>query len=148
MNTLPCGAAASVLHFIRISALLWALGCQLGLIWSACYDDYPLICPDGMEASSLGGAKALLGLLGFKYSAVKLVQPDKADTLGVRLDLEACREGVVKASNKPGRIDEILQTLMAMLEKCKLRLRPSDFAFTTWQVAVCGYADCGPFCNA
>ena len=125
MNTLPFGAAASVLHFNHISALLWALGCQLGLIWSAYYDDYPLICPGGMEASTLGGAKALLGLLGFKYSADKLVQPDfQADMLGVRLDLGACGKGVVQVSNKPGRIDEILQTLTTIVEERKLR--PSD----------------------
>ena len=78
-----------------------------------------------MEASTLGGAKALLGLLGFKDSADKLIQPDcKADMLGVRLDLGSCREGFVKVSNKPGRIYEILQTLTPILEQRKLR--PSD----------------------
>ena len=44
--------------------------------------------------------------------------------LGVRLDLGSCREGIVKVSNKPGRIDEILQTWTTVLEQRKLR--PSD----------------------
>jgi hypothetical protein len=65
MNALPSGASASVLHFDRVSALLWALGCQLNLVWAPYYDDYPITCPQGLEQSSLGTAKAMLGLLGF-----------------------------------------------------------------------------------
>ena len=49
MCTLPFGASASVLHFNRVSVLLWALGCHLNLIWASYYDDYPILCPAGLE---------------------------------------------------------------------------------------------------
>ena len=45
MCTLPFGASASVLHFNRVSVLLWALGCHLNLVWASYYDDYPIYAP-------------------------------------------------------------------------------------------------------
>ena len=62
MHTLPFGSSASVLHFNRISWLLWALGCRLGLLWSCYYDDYPILCPKDLESSSMGAAKAMFKL--------------------------------------------------------------------------------------
>ena len=72
MNTLPFGASASVLHFNRVSNLLWALGCKLGIIWSSYYDDFPLLCPSSLEQSTLGSAKTMFNILGFDYAVDKL----------------------------------------------------------------------------
>eukprot|EP00435_Cladocopium_sp_Y103_P036742 s2741_g9.t1 len=123
MRTLPFGAAASVLHFNRISKLLWALGCKLGLIWASYYDDYPMLCPAMLESSSLSGAKALLNLLGFQYAGDKLFEPSpKADVLGVELDLAMSRRGVVDIRNKQERIHDICQTLDSILESRRLAM--------------------------
>ena len=85
MHTLPFGSSASVL---RVSWLLWALGCRLGLLWSCYYDDYPILCPRDLEASSMGASKAMFNLLGFQFAEDKLAPPaDKAELLGVELDL-------------------------------------------------------------
>ena len=54
MNTLPFGAAASVLHFNRVSNLLWAIGCKLGIVWSSYYDDFPLLCHQWTGAVDAG----------------------------------------------------------------------------------------------
>eukprot|EP00435_Cladocopium_sp_Y103_P073695 s366_g44.t1 len=125
MRTLPFGAAASVLRFNRISKLLWALGCKLGLIWASYYDDYPMLCPAMLESSSLSGAKALFNFLGFQYAGDKLFEPShKADILGVELDLALSCQGVVDIRNKQERIHDICQTLDNILES--RRLKPRD----------------------
>lgn len=122
MCTLPFGAAASVLHFNRVSVLLWALGCHLNLVWSSYYDDYPIICPEGLEQSSVGAAKAMLGLLGFDYSEEKLREPEaRNEMLGVELDMSASTEGVVSVRNKQDRIEEIKAMLDKIMREKKVR---------------------------
>eukprot|EP00435_Cladocopium_sp_Y103_P051984 s3318_g16.t1 len=108
MHTLPFGASASVLHFNRVSNLLWAAGCKLGLVWASYFDDYPLLCPDGLEQSSVGAAKAMLGLFGFDYAGDKLQEPGfRSDLLGVELDLSLSGKGLVQVGNKKDRILEL-----------------------------------------
>ena len=125
MCTLPFGASASVLHFNRVSTLLWALGCCLDLIWSSYFDDYPIICPDMLEHSSLGSAKALMGLLGFGYSDEKLKEPGvRCELLGVELDLSESRSGIVAVRNKQDRIDDIRMSLDKIISE--RQLRPKD----------------------
>ena len=124
--TLPFGASASVLHFNRISTLLWALGCHLNIIWSSYFDDYPVLCPEGLERSSLGAAKAMLGLLGFEYSSEKLKEPGpKSEMLGVELDLTESKTGCIAICNKRDRVDEISAALDKIISEG--RLRPRDF---------------------
>ena len=108
MNTLPFGAVASVLHFNRVSNLIWALGCHLGLVWGSYFDDFPLICPSNMEASTLSAARAMLQLLGFEFAEDKLEDPATvAGMLGVELDLEECHKGIIKVRNKQNRVEEL-----------------------------------------
>lgn len=53
----------------------------------AYYDDYPIICRQGLEQSSLGTAKVTLGLLGFDCSSGKpRAQRGECDA-GGRMDL-------------------------------------------------------------
>ena len=42
MKTLPFGSTASVLHFNRVSRLIWRLGLELDL-WSSYFDDVPCL---------------------------------------------------------------------------------------------------------
>ena len=108
MNTLPFGAVASVLHFNRVSNLIWALGCHLGLVWGSYFDDFPLICPSNMKASTLSAARAMLQLLGFEFAEDKLEEPATvAGMLGVELDLEECQKGIIKVRNKQNRVEEL-----------------------------------------
>ena len=124
MCTLPFGASASVLHFNRVSVLLWALGCHLNLVWASYYDDYPIICPQGLEQSSLGTAKAMLGLLGFDYSAEKLRDPNEVnEMLGVELDLTGSKQGIVNIRNKQDRVEEIKTMLDRIVLEGKVKPR-------------------------
>ena len=66
MNTLPFGASASVLHFNRVSVLLWALGCHLNLVWASYYDDYLIICPQGLGAIFTGNCQGHAGPFGVR----------------------------------------------------------------------------------
>eukprot|EP00435_Cladocopium_sp_Y103_P014126 s1913_g3.t1 len=122
MHTLPFGASASVLHFNRISNLLWAIGCHLGLIWSSYYDDYPMLCPGELEQSTLGAAKALFNILGFDYAADKVSEPsERAEILGVGLDVAESRHGTIRVGNKKERVAEIDATLSKIFDEGKLR---------------------------
>ena len=51
--TLPFGACASVDCFLRISALLHAIGCELALLWTNYFDDFPLASHSLVSTSSL-----------------------------------------------------------------------------------------------
>eukprot|EP00435_Cladocopium_sp_Y103_P010138 s2396_g2.t1 len=125
MHTLPFGASASVLHFNRVGNLLWAAGCKLGLVWASYFDDYPVLCPDGLEQSSVGAAKAMLGLFGFDYSGDKLQMPDvRAELLGVELDLSLSSKGCVQVGNKKDRVMEIGAALDKILNDRSIR--PKD----------------------
>ena len=123
MRTLAFGSSASVLHFNRISVLLWALGCKLGLLWSCyCYDDYPILCPEELQQSSVEAAKAFLNLVGFQYAKDRLQDPEgNAEILGMEVDLKESSRGVVKVRNKQDRIDEIGNALDAILDSGKIR---------------------------
>ena len=117
MNTLPFGAVASVLHFNRVSNLIWALGCHLGLVWGSYFDDFPLICPATMESSTMAAARAMLQLLGFQFADDKLEDPSTvASVLGVELDLGECQKGIIKVRNKQSRVEELK---VAFAEICK-----------------------------
>ena len=141
MCTLPFGASASVLHFNRVSTLLWAVGCYLNIVWSSYFDDYPVLCPEGREKSTLGSAKTLLGLLGFNYSSEKLKDPSpRSEMLGVELDLTESKMGCVSIGNKQDRIADISATLDKII--LDGRLRPKDlqshlgrFQFAEMQIA-------------
>lgn len=125
MNTLPFGASASVLHFNRISYLLWACGCYLGVLWASYFDDFPIVVLPGLEVSTMAAAKGMLGLLGFVYAKDKLEPPaDKATMLGVELDLTESRNGVIRICNRQDRVDGICEFLDKMI--CDGSMRPAD----------------------
>ena len=125
MHTLPFGSSASVLHFNRVSWLLWALGCRLGLLWSCYYDDHPILCPKDLEASSMGAAKAMFNLLGFHFAEDKLAPPaDKAELLGVELDLKQSKQGKISIRNRQDRVTDLEAAMSEILEARKLR--PKD----------------------
>ena len=83
MRTLPFGSVASVLHFNRVSRLLWRLGVQLGVIWGSYFDDYPTICHSLHAASTMTCVQGLFKLLGFGFAEDKLAPFEtRAEMLG------------------------------------------------------------------
>lgn len=67
--TLPFGAAASVLHFNRISRALWLIGtAELKLVWGNFYDDFPTLSPSIASKATDHSATLLLKLLGWWIS--------------------------------------------------------------------------------
>ena len=108
MKTLPFGASVSVDKFLRVSAFLQAAGCELALLWSNYFDDFPLASHRLTSVSSLSAAKAMLTLFGFEFAADKLLPFEQTcEVLGVKLDLSLAHEGEIRITNKPSRIEEV-----------------------------------------
>ena len=74
--------------FLRVSTLLHAAGCALGVCWASYFDDYPMASHALTESSTMAACKSLLSLLGFDYADDKLNPfAQLADMLGVQLDV-------------------------------------------------------------
>lgn len=123
MRTLPFGAKAAVYHFNRVARLLWAIGCDLHLIWSNYFDDYPLLSHQLLESSTISTAKLLMKLLGYKIAEDKLNDFSAVtEMLGVELNLGV--HGKVQIQNKKSRQVEVASAINEILQgngvKCDL----------------------------
>lgn len=115
-KTLPFGAAGSVHNFLRVSAFLHAAGCQLGILWSNYFDDFPIVTHQKNTSSTMVAAKGLLSLFGFTYAQDKLNPFGKqAEVLGVVVDLADTPKGEVRVTNKPSRVDDLTVALNDIL---------------------------------
>ncbi|CAK9064419.1 unnamed protein product, partial [Durusdinium trenchii] len=116
MRTLPFGSVASVLHFNRISRLIWALGLRLGILWTNYFDDYPTITHEAHQLSTMTCVKGLFELLGFAFGEEKLAPfGEEAKTLGVLVNLSQASQGKIVVDNKPSRKQELLETIDKVL---------------------------------
>lgn len=78
------------------------------MVWSNYFDDYPCISHELNAKSTMAAVKSMLELLGFAYASDKLEPFGKnSDMLGIRLDLEAAKSGVIVVDNKPSRKEEL-----------------------------------------
>lgn len=124
-RVLPFGAAASVRHFLRVSAFLHAAGMFMGLCWAAYFDDFILITHECHRRSSFQSALSLFKLFGFPVSTDKLADFDTtAEVLGVELDVKDAHAGTIRVKNKQSRIDELVQFLDTVLTRGYLK--PSE----------------------
>ncbi|CAK9116007.1 unnamed protein product [Durusdinium trenchii] len=115
-KTLPFGAAGSVRNFLRVSAFLHAAGCQLGILWSNYFDDFPIVTHQKNTSSTMVAAKGLLSLFGFTYAQDKLNPFGKqTEVLGVVVDLADTPKGAVRVTNKPSRVDDLTVALNDIL---------------------------------
>ena len=115
-QALPFGGSSSVLHFNRISHLLWRIGVELFLFWSCFFDDYPVMSPGSISASTKETMLLLMRLLGFACSEEKLEEfAEKATVLGVEVDCSLSSEGKVLIRNKQGRAEEVCRALQQLL---------------------------------
>ena len=118
MNCLPFGAVGSVHHFNRLARLLWGIGLHyLMLPWVNYFDDFPLISPRELLASTLAAAKALFKLLGFEISVDKLKPfEDTAEVLGVVIDCEKFLDAKLTFRMKESRRTELLKAINEVLD--------------------------------
>ena len=121
MNVMPFGASASVLHFLRVSTFLHAVGCALGSCWACYFDDFPVASHARASASALASTKGMLRLLGFEFGLEKL-QPfaSHAELLGVLIDLSEAGIGAIHVRNKPSRVEELRGLLDAAIASKKI----------------------------
>ncbi|CAE7220298.1 unnamed protein product [Symbiodinium natans] len=121
MHTLPFGAAASVDKFLRISAFIQAAGCELSLLWTNYFDDFPLASNQTTSSSCIAAAKTFLTLMGFEYASDTL-EPfsQTCEVLGVRIDLTRAEQGFIEVCNKPSRVQEVLHLLDGALGSHRL----------------------------
>ena len=137
MNTLPFGSVASVLHFNRVSRLLWRLELEMGILWTNYFDDYPCISHLLHEKSTMSAVKGLFELLGYAYAKDKLLDfSNESEMLGIKLDLSGPRSGVVVVDNKESRKSEMAELLGKILETKKVV--PSELPLTLGKLQ---YAD-------
>ena len=116
-NVLPFGAAASVVHFNRISRLVHHIGLHAGVLWGSYFDDFPMLSPAVLGHSSMEAAKFVLDLLGFQYADHKLKPFEaKATVLGVEIDTSMSDSGSIIIRNKPHRVEEIAGSVQRALQ--------------------------------
>jgi hypothetical protein len=73
----------------------------------------------------MGAAKAMFNLLGFHFAEDKLAPPaDKAELLGVELDLKQSKQGKISIRNRQDRVTDLEAAMSEILEARKLR--PKD----------------------
>ena len=110
-NSLPFGAVGSVAGFLRISQAIWYLGyVELGLLWSAFYDDYTLLPRSELESSSSWACESLLTLLGMQYATEGhkcLPFSDQFKTLGLEIDSKEFADGHVLVGHTQNRREEL-----------------------------------------
>ena len=118
MNCLPFGAVGSVHHFNRLARLLWGIGLHyLMLPWVNYFDDFPLMSPRELLASTLAAAKALFKLLGFEISVDKLKPfEDTAEVLGVVIDCEKFLDAKLTFRMKESRRTDLLKAINEVLD--------------------------------
>ena len=123
-SALVFGASGSVFGFLRLGKALWHLiTTMLEIPASTFFDDFPMVCPaaDAEEVTSC--CHKLLHLLGWRFAEIG----EKAlpfgvhfNVLGMRLDLSHLPAGLIRISNKVGRVDKILDRIRAISELGRL----------------------------
>ncbi|CAE7434029.1 SLC24A2 [Symbiodinium sp. CCMP2592] len=123
-KALPFGSTSSVLHFNRLSRLLWRIGLEVFLFWANFVDDYPVMSPCCLSGSTMDTLLVLSSVLGFSASLDKLSPfADVASMLGVEIDLKGAREGVIRIRNKEGRSSEVCDAIRECISEGCIKMR-------------------------
>ena len=87
------------------------------LPWVNYFDDFPLMSPRELLASTLAAAKALFKLLGFEISVDKLKPfEDTAEVLGVVIDCEKFLDAKLTFRMKESRRTDLLKAINEVLD--------------------------------
>eukprot|EP00435_Cladocopium_sp_Y103_P052298 s2664_g16.t1 len=118
--SLPFGAKASVVAFLRCARMIQWLAHELDLVVSCYFDDYVCLAPSILAPSSEKAFATLLDLLGWKYDD----SGDKADAmssevsaLGVLFNLEPSGEARLEVANTQKRKEEVSQAILSTLDR-------------------------------
>ena len=114
MRTLPFGSTASVLHFNRVSRLLWRLGIELHLWWANYFDDFLCISHRSQVTSTKSCVEGLFDLLGFRFAHDKLA-PFSASTEMLGVVVDTAQKGMVKVDNKESRKRDLVSEISLIL---------------------------------
>ena len=121
--TLPFGARASVVAFLRCARMLQWLALKLHVIVTCYFDDFVVLSPPLLAKSAETAFANLLTLLGWTYDQ----DGDKADAisssisaLGVTVNLDKSGEGIVEVRNTEKRKDDITARIADTLNQGRL----------------------------
>ena len=114
-SSLPFGASSAVFSFNKISRSLWhILVHKFGFLMSVFYDDFPVFEVEPLADLSTKTIDAFLNILGWRHA----MQGKKAVgfsaepiALGVQYHLLELWSGQLTVSNKPGRVERILDLI-------------------------------------
>ena len=141
-NSLLFGSTAAVYSFNRVSRSLWFLMNKiLHIPCSVFYDDYPLFSPEETAESADASASDFLDLLGWRHARTGpkgLPFKNKFTVLGAEIDLADICSGRVTLSNKPGRVERIVQLLEGHSKMGRISLHEAQVVHGLFRYA-CGF---------
>ena len=142
--TLPFGAAASVLHFNRVSRAIWLLGTkELLLTWLNFYDDFPIVYPKALTKSCEHAVSLFFKLLGWAISNdPKKTAPfsEHFTALGVSFFVGCLSTSLSTVSNLESRINNVGIMLKSIIETKHLSNKQAEVLRGKLQ-----YMDCQVF---
>ena len=120
-NALPFGATGSVYSFNRVAKSLWHIMVSLGGVWATqYYDDYPSVELRSLADNSRAFMEFILDALGWRFASEgKKAEPPLPSfkVLGVVMDMSQSSVGKLVVSNKPERVDDLVQSMCEILDK-------------------------------
>ena len=121
--SLPFGARASVIAFIRCARMIQWLALRLGIVSTSYFDDFVVLSRHDTASNTERSFACLLDLLGWKYDQ----SGDKADTmsttvkaLGVLFDLAPSIDGCILVCNTEKRKKELAAKIEDVLREGSL----------------------------
>jgi hypothetical protein len=125
--SLMFGETAAVYGFLRVSRALAAIASNLfGLLVVEFFDDFTQIEAARLCASAQSSIESFLKLLGWRVSmkeAKRLSFEKKFTSLGVQVEFLPRALGLIRISNKPGRIESIKALAKEILKQGRLGFR-------------------------
>ena len=115
---LPFGSVASVTAFLRCAVGIWTIGSKLlKLAWTSYFDDFLSLTTTDLAKHTDMCISTFFHLLGWELSAEKLVPyADCCKVLGVELALTKTPTKTFEVRNTPSRVEELTQTILAILD--------------------------------
>ena len=129
-NAILFGLTASVYSFVRTSRSLHKLLTKIFKLPSTFYfDDFPMFDTAECAAETDSLISEFMDLLGWNHAKTgSKAQPfsEVFSVLGMQIDLSKLSEGSVILSNKPGRIDRIVERLSVVSERGRLTVHEAQ----------------------
>jgi hypothetical protein len=127
---MPFGAAASVLHFNRVSRAIWLLGAkELNLPWLNFFDDYPIIFPQQLTKACDSAISLLFNLIGWQISDDPKKCPPFAEqfsALGVSFSVGYLAGSISYVANLQSRVEKVREMLADIIAKKTMTLKQSE----------------------